>query len=101
MSQGDVQATDNPVAYISHHLVNLKYGDGFWQINVDTMFFSTLIMFGVMWVAYNVGKNVSVCALTGAQNILETLIDFVNGLVKEAFPKPNKIVGPLVLTIFV
>ena len=101
MSQGGNPATDDPVGYISHHLVNLRYGDGFWQINVDTMFFSTLIMLGVMWVAYKVGKNVSVGAPTGAQNILETLIDFVNGLVKEAFPKPNKIVGPLGLTIFV
>ena len=64
MSQGDSPATDNPVEYISHHLQPLQYGDGFWQINVDTMFFSTLIMLGVMWVAYKVGKNVSVGATT-------------------------------------
>ena len=57
-------------------------------------------MFGVMSVAYKVGKNVTAGAPTGMQNVLETLIDFVNGLVKEAFPKPNKLVGPLGLSIF-
>ena len=100
MSQGVGPATDNPVEYISHHLQPLQAGSGFWTINIDTMFFSILIMFGVMSVAYKVGKNVTAGAPTGMQNVLETLIDFVNGLVKEAFPKPNKLVGPLGLTIF-
>ena len=100
MSQGVGPATDNPVAYISHHLQPLQAGSGFWTINIDTMFFSTLIMFGVMFVAFRVDRNVTAGAPIGMQNILETLIDFVNGLVKEAFPKPNKLVGPLGLTIF-
>ena len=100
MSQGVGPATDNPVQYISHHLQPLQAGSGFWTFNIDTMFFSTLSMFGVMFVAFRVGKNVTAGAPTGMQNILETLIDFVNGLVKEAFPKPNKLVGPLRLTIF-
>ena len=100
MSQGVGPATDNPVQYISHHLQPLQAGSGFWTINIDTMFFSILIMLGVMSVAYKVGKNVTAGAPTGMQNVLETLIDFVNGLVKEAFPKPNKLVGPLGLTIF-
>ena len=94
-------ATDNPVGYISHHLQPLQAGSGFWQINVDTMFFSALIAAVVMFFSYRVGKNISIGAPSGLQNILETLIDFVNGLVKEAFPKPNKIVGPLGLTIFI
>ena len=41
-------ATDNPVEYISHHLQPLQTGSGFWQINVDTMFFSALIAAIVM-----------------------------------------------------
>ena len=93
-------ATDNPVEYISHHLQPLQAGSGFWQINVDTMFFSALIAAIVMYFSYKVGKNISKGAPSGLQNVLETLIDFVNGLVKEAFPKPNKLVGPLGLTIF-
>ena len=54
-----------------------------------------------MFIAYRVGKTVSTGAPTGMQNVLESLMDFVNSLVKEAFPKPNKIVGPIGLTIFV
>jgi F0F1-type ATP synthase membrane subunit a len=35
-------------------------------------------MFGVMFIAFRVGRNVTAGAPTGMQNILETLIDFVN-----------------------
>ncbi len=101
MSQGDSPATDNPVGYISHHLKPLTTDTtGFWQINIDTMFFSIFIASIVMFISFRVGKNIKVGAPSGIQNILETLIDFVNGLVKEAFPKPNALVGPLGLTIF-
>ena len=37
MTQGP--ATDNPVGYISHHLQPLQAGSGFWQFNIDTIFF--------------------------------------------------------------
>ena len=94
-------ATDNPVDYIQHHLQPLAAGEGFWRINIDTIFFSALLASIVMFIAYRVGKSVSSGAPTGMQNVLETLIDFVNSLVKEAFPKPNKIVGPIGLTIFI
>ena len=102
MSQGEGPATDNPVAYISHHLQPLTTDTtGFWKINIDTMFFSILIALVIMVICYRVGRNITAGAPTGMQNVLETLIDFVNGLVKEAFPKPNKLVGPLGLTIFI
>jgi F-type H+-transporting ATPase subunit a len=94
-------ATDSPVEYIQHHLTPLSAGEGFWQINIDTMFFSMVLAGIVMFIAYRVGKNISAGAPTGMQNVLESLMDFVNSLVKEAFPKPNKIVGPIGLTIFV
>jgi len=101
MSQGESPATDNPVGYISHHLKPLTTdATGFWQINIDTMFFSIFIALVVMFISYRVGNNIKTGAPSGIQNVLETLIDFVNGLVKEAFPKPNKLVGPLGLTIF-
>ena len=72
MSQGVGPATDNPVQYISHHLEPLQAGSGFWTFNIDTMFFSTLIMFGVMFVAFRVGRNVTAGAPTGMQNIFAT-----------------------------
>ena len=75
-------ATDNPVDYIQHHLQPLAVGDGFWRINIDTMFFSILLAGIVMIIAYRVGKRVSDGAPTGMQNVLES-------------------VGPIGLTIFV
>ena len=50
-----------------------------------------------MFIAYRVGKSVSSGAPTGMQNVLETLIDFVNSLVKEAFPNQIKLLALLVL----
>ena len=97
----EAPATDNPVGYISHHLEPLAAGTGFWTINIDTMFFGALIASIVMLISYRVGSNITTSSPQGMQNILETLIEFVNNLVKEAFPKPNNLVGPLGLTIFV
>ncbi len=94
-------ATDNPVGYISHHLEPLAAGTGFWRINIDTLFFGGIIALIVMFLSYRVGRNITVSSPHGMQNVLETLIEFVNNLVKEAFPKPNKLVGPLGLTIFI
>ena len=51
-------ATDKPVDYIQHHLQPLAVGDGFWSINIDTMFFSILLAGIVMIIAYRVGKTV-------------------------------------------
>jgi F-type H+-transporting ATPase subunit a len=73
-------ATDNPVIYIQHHLSPLATGEGFWRINIDTMFFSMLLASIVMFIAYRVGKNVSAGAPSGMQNVLESLMDFVNSL---------------------
>jgi F-type H+-transporting ATPase subunit a len=44
-------ATDNPVEYIQHHLAPLATGEGFWRINIDTMFFSILLASIVMVIA--------------------------------------------------
>ena len=75
MTQGP--ATDNPVQYISHHLQPLQVGSGFWQINLDTIFFSALIAVIVMVLSYRVGKSVTAGAPSGMQNVLETLIDLL------------------------
>jgi len=29
--------------YIVHHLQNLRHGEGFWAVNVDSIFFSVLL----------------------------------------------------------
>ncbi|OYV25593.1 MAG: F0F1 ATP synthase subunit A, partial [Halothiobacillus sp. 20-54-6] len=36
-------AGGSSVEYIQHHLANLSVGQGFWQLNIDTLIFSFLL----------------------------------------------------------
>ncbi len=49
--------------YISHHLSFLKTGDGFWNVHIDTLFFSILAAVIFLFVFSRVGKK----ATTGVQ----------------------------------
>jgi len=94
-------ATANPVGYIQHHLANLKVGEGFWTLNLDTLFFAILLAILIGWVAKRVGDNINPEAPTGMQNILEAVLEFVEQQVKDAFVGYNPLIGPLALTVFV
>jgi F-type H+-transporting ATPase subunit a len=93
-------ATDS-VGYIQHHLTHLTVGEGFFAINLDTMFFS--IVLGVLFVAsfYFAAKHVTAGVPGHWQNFVETIIDFVDKQVKESFHGEDKMLAPLALTIFV
>lgn len=105
-------ATDNPVEYIQHHLTNLCLGcdpethraSGLIDFSVfflDTFLVSLFLAGLIMLAAWRVGRNLDPDNPTGLQNVLEMLVEFVNGMVRDVFPKPNAFVGPLGLTIFV
>lgn len=95
-------ATANPVTYIQHHLTNLHIGEGFWTINLDTLFFGWLLAGLLMYLSWRVGRTLSFERPTGVQNVLEALIEFVDGIVKEAFGgRSNPVVGTLGFTVFV
>jgi len=70
-------------------------------IFVDTLLFGWLVGGLFMWIAWKVGKNLSLDKPSGLQNFLETLVEFVNQQVKDLFPGTNPLIGPLGLTIFV
>lgn len=103
---------DNPVEYIGHHLTNLCLGcdpethraSGLIDFSVfflDTFLVSLVLAGVIMLVAWRVGRSLDPDNPTGLQNVLEILVEFVNGMVRDVFPKPNRLVGPLGLTIFV
>jgi F-type H+-transporting ATPase subunit a len=100
MSTGEAPATSNPVTYIQHHLTNLHVGEGFWTINLDTLFFGMLLAGTLMYLSWRVGRNLSLERPTGVQNVLEGLIEFVDGMVKETFGKNHPTVGTLGFTVF-
>jgi F-type H+-transporting ATPase subunit a len=106
-------ATDNPVAYIQHHLTNWCAGCDpvthkpsslvdMGVFFIDAWFVSACLAGLLMWGAYVVGKNLDADKPSGLQNLFEMLVDFVNTQVTNVFPsKPPAIIGPLGLSIFV
>jgi F-type H+-transporting ATPase subunit a len=100
MSIGEAPATSNPVTYIQHHLTNLHIGEGFWTLNLDTLFFGMLLAGVLMYLSWRVGRRLSFDRPTGVQNVLEGLIEFVDGMVKETFGKSQPTVGTLGFTVF-
>jgi F-type H+-transporting ATPase subunit a len=87
--------------YIVHHLGNLKYGEGFWTFNVDSIFFSVLlgVLFtGSFWLA---ARKASASGVPrGFQSFVETVVEFVDSQVRDTFHGTSKIIAPLALTIF-
>ncbi len=89
-----------PVEYIQHHLTNLSVGEGFFTFHIDS-FLVGLMLAGVLaWVAKKVGGNLDPDKPTGLQNLLETVIEFIDKQVKDAFVGYNPLIAPLAFTIF-
>lgn len=115
MASGTVTSSE----YISHHLTNLTFGNhpengwsfahgaqeaaemGFWAINVDTMLWSVGLGLLFIWFFRKVAKSMTAGVPGGAQNFVETLIEFIDENVKSIFHHKNAVIAPLALTIFV
>ncbi|MCP5267592.1 MAG: F0F1 ATP synthase subunit A [Zoogloeaceae bacterium] len=87
--------------YIQHHLTNLRVGEGFWALHLDTLIVSGLlglVVFGLM--AKVAGK-----ATSGVPGNLQMFIELVVGMVdqqvKDTFHGKSALVTPLAITIFV
>jgi len=86
--------------YISHHLVNLQYGEGFWTYNVDSLFFSVLLGL-VFVVSFFLAARKATAGVPGKfQLFCEVLIDFIDAQVRDSFHGTSKLIAPLALTIF-
>lgn len=105
--------------YIRHHLTNLTYGQhpdgtwgfargaqeaadmGFMAIHVDTLGWS--VFMGLIFIT--LFRLVAVRVVTGVpgglQNLVEWLVEFVQGIVHDTFHGRNALIAPLALTIFV
>lgn len=125
--QGYATASD----YIQHHLTNLTYGkvpagatscdgyaveESYWgfakcadeasqmgmnAIHVDSMLWS--IGLGAIFLLFfwRIGKKASAGVPTGAQNFVETIVEFVDSNVRDVFHgRTNPWVAPIALTVF-
>ncbi len=109
MSESNAPAISNPVEYIQHHLTNwsvgVEHGEqvkivDFSVVHVDVMLFSVLLAGLLAFFAWKIGKNLNPDTPTGAQNVAETIVEFVNQQVKDIFPNADSLIGPLAITIF-
>jgi F-type H+-transporting ATPase subunit a len=90
-----------PTEYIVHHLTNLKTdGEGFWTFHLDTLFFSILLGFVLVFVLGRAAKRATAGVPGGLQNFAEILVEFVDKQVKDTFHGRNPLIAPLALSIF-
>ena len=100
--------------YIAHHLQHLTVckKDGawvwnechgnFWALNVDSMFFAVLLGGLLVWFFSRVARKASIGQPTRTQALIEVIVDFVDGSVRDTFSHPPKstVIAPLALTLF-
>ncbi|MCH8060402.1 MAG: F0F1 ATP synthase subunit A [Proteobacteria bacterium] len=100
--------------YIQHHLQNLQVckdeaGEWVWNhcagnpmtVNVDSMFWSILL--GLVFVVWfrSAAKKSSADKPGRLQALVEIIVDFIDGCVKDTFHGKSRLIAPLGLTIFV
>jgi len=100
--------------YIQHHLQNLQVckdeaGEWVWNhcagnpmaINVDSMFWSVFLGLVFVILFHGVARKTSADKPGRFQALVEIIVDFVDGSVKDTFHGKSRLIAPLGLTIFV
>ncbi|MBM4211808.1 MAG: F0F1 ATP synthase subunit A [Gammaproteobacteria bacterium] len=97
-------------SYIQHHLVNWKLNlisgafdgkGGFWTLNMDTVLVSLLCGLFFFTLFLNIAKKMTSGVPGKTQNFIETVINFVDEQIFEAFHiRNNRYIGSLALTLF-
>lgn len=97
--QADKELTS--AEYITHHLTNLKWGEGFYALHLDTLIISWIM--GLIFIAtfYIAARRVTSGVPGGLQNLVEVLVEFVNQQVKDIYHGKSDWIPPLALSIFV
>ncbi|WP_028389388.1 F0F1 ATP synthase subunit A [Legionella fairfieldensis] len=94
--------------YIKHHLTYLTFNfktmsfgsNGFWTLNLDTLFFSLVAGSFILILLYMGARRVTTGVPGKLQNFAELMLEFADNQVKDCFHGKNKLIGPLALTIF-
>jgi len=96
--------------YIQHHLKQLtlnlhtfKIGsdDGFWVLNIGTVFFSVVLGALFLFFFWWAGRKATAGTPGKLQNVVELIMDFVDTQVKDCFHGRSNVIAPMALTIFV
>lgn len=117
--------------YIVHHLQNLTFGKlpagferydgsvltdsawtlahssaeakamGFWAFHLDSLFWSVFLGLVFIGLFRLVARRATSGVPGGLQNAIESIVEFVDGSVRDTFHGKNDMIAPLALTIFV
>ncbi len=74
---------------------------GFWAIHVDSMLWSVFLGLVFVLLFRFVAKNATSGVPGKLQNVIESIVEFVDTSVRESFHGKNPMIAPLALTIFV
>lgn len=96
-----MSSATNASDYVRHHLTHLKWGEGFWSLNLDTLIVSWILGIAVLGVFYICAKKASVERPSRFQHLIEVIYDFVQTQVQDTYHGKSKLIAPLALTIFV
>jgi F-type H+-transporting ATPase subunit a len=89
--------------YIQHHLHHLQWqvGEGkFMTINIDSVFFTLVMSVLFLFFFLRTARKATAGVPGKFQSVVEMVVGFVDGLVRETFHGRSKMIAPLALTIF-
>lgn len=94
-------SSQTSIEYIQHHLSFLTHGDGFWSVNLDSLFFSVITGILFIYLFYKAAKK-STSGVPGKwQCAVEIMVEWIDSVAKENFQGSRNFIGPLGLTVFV
>ncbi|OIQ00597.1 MAG: ATP synthase F0 subunit A [Zetaproteobacteria bacterium CG2_30_46_52] len=100
-AHGEQEHGSSIADHLEYWIYKVDESNPFMQIHVDTMIVTLTIASLMIGFAIWLRGKIVAGAPTGAQNFVESVVDFINTTVKDNFPVHNPIVAPLAFTIFV
>ncbi len=101
---GQAPESSGATEYIQHHLHHLQwqFGDtSFWTLNIDTLAFTALLTALFLFFVIRAARQATSGVPGKFQSLVEIIVGFVDGLVRETFHGRSKLIAPLSITIFI
>ncbi len=94
-------------AYIQHHLEHLTVNlmpqigeSSFWTFNLDTLFVSLVLAVTIAALLRFIAVRMTSGVPGKLQNVVEVVIEFVQGTVHESYHGKSQLIAPLALVVF-
>ncbi len=105
MASEDAAGAPDMTGYIQHHLHHWQVpigdsGSSFMVLNVDTLIFTVVSALVFMALFVFLARRATAGVPGTLQSMVEAVVLFVDGLVKETFHGKSQLIAPLSLTIF-